>query len=78
MQLDIIAPDKKIFSGEIEYIQLPGIDGLFGVLKDHAPIISGLKAGVVTFTDVNKQEHTFSINGGVAEVNQHSIIVLAD
>lgn len=78
MQLDIIAPDKKIFSGEIEYVQLPGIDGLFGVLKDHAPIISGLKAGLITLMDKNKQEQTFSINGGVAEVNQQSILVLAD
>lgn len=78
MQLDIIAPDKKVYSGEVEYVQLPGIDGLFGILQDHAPIISGLKKGQVLVTDTDKQEHTFNINGGVVEVSKNKVVVLAD
>ncbi len=77
MKLDIIAPDKNIYSGEVDYVQLPGIDGLFGVLKDHAPLISGLKKGLVIATDKNNQEQSFNINGGVAEISHNKIVVLA-
>jgi len=47
MQLEIITPENKIFKGEVEAVQLPGLDGSFQVLKGHAPIISGLAKGVV-------------------------------
>ena len=47
MQLEIITPEKKIFSGEVEAVQLPGLDGSFQVLKGHAPIISALQEGMV-------------------------------
>lgn len=47
MQLEIITPETKIFKGEVEAVQLPGLDGSFQVLKGHAPIISGLSNGVV-------------------------------
>ena len=47
MQLDIITPEAKIFSGEAEAVQLPGLDGSFQVLENHAAIISALSKGVV-------------------------------
>jgi len=47
MHLEIITPETKIFNGEVDAVQLPGLDGLFQVLKGHAPIISGLGNGVV-------------------------------
>jgi len=47
MQVEIITPEKKIFTGEATAVQLPGLDGLFQVLNDHAPIISALVAGTV-------------------------------
>ena len=47
MQLEIITPEMKIFSGEVEAVQLPGLDGSFQVLKGHAPIISALQGGKV-------------------------------
>ncbi len=47
MQLEIITPDKKIFKGEVDAVQLPGLDGSFQVLKGHAPIISALAKGTV-------------------------------
>lgn len=47
MQLEIITPEMKIFSGEVEAVQLPGLDGSFQVLKGHAPIISALQQGNV-------------------------------
>ena len=47
MHLEIITPETKIFTGSVEAVQLPGLDGLFQVLKGHAPIISALKEGEV-------------------------------
>jgi len=47
MQLEIITPDNKIFKGEVEAVQLPGLDGSFQVMKGHAPIISALAKGTV-------------------------------
>lgn len=47
MQLEIITPETKIFSGEADAVQLPGLDGLFQVLNNHAPIISALVKGTV-------------------------------
>ncbi len=47
MHLEIITPEQRIFSGEVDAVQLPGLDGLFQILKGHAPIISGLNEGVV-------------------------------
>jgi F-type H+-transporting ATPase subunit epsilon len=47
MHLEIITPEQKIFSGEVDAVQLPGLDGLFQVLTNHAPIISALQSGTV-------------------------------
>lgn len=78
MRLDIIAPDKNVYSGDVEYVQLPGIDGLFGVLKDHAPTISGLQKGIISVLDSQKQEISFDIQSGVAEISQNKIVVLVN
>lgn len=78
MKLDIISPDKNVFSGNVQYIELPGINGLFGVLKDHAPLISALGKGVILIRDESNQETTFPIHGGVVEVNNNTVVVLAD
>ncbi len=78
MQLEIISPDKNVFSGEVSYVQLPGIDGLFGVLNDHAPTISALKKGEILIRDAQNKETSFQVNGGVAEVASNKVVVLAD
>jgi len=53
MQLDILTPEKKLYSGEVTYIEMPGIDGYFGVLDNHAAMISALGAGKITVDQVN-------------------------
>ena len=53
MHLEIITPETKIFTGEVEAVQFPGIDGLFQVLNNHAPIISALGKGIIKI-DLNK------------------------
>ena len=48
MQLDILTPERKLYSGEVEYVEMPGIDGYFGVLDNHAAMISALGTGKIT------------------------------
>jgi F-type H+-transporting ATPase subunit epsilon len=78
MHLEIITPDKKVYSGDVDAVKLPGAEGSFGILKNHAPIIATLKKGVVKITDTKKHVENVEINGGVVEVLNNKIIVLAE
>jgi F-type H+-transporting ATPase subunit epsilon len=76
MLLDIITADKTLYSGEIEAVTLPGSGGKFQVLKGHAAMISSLEKGkIVVSAKEGKQE--FEVNGGVVEVLNNKVIVLA-
>ncbi|MBC6611581.1 ATP synthase F1 subunit epsilon [Hymenobacter sp. NBH84] len=77
MHLEIITPDRKVFEGEVTSAQFPGIDGLFEVLNNHAPLISALKTGAVTINGTSGRE-SFNIDGGVVEVLRNNVIVLAE
>ncbi|MDG1475534.1 MAG: ATP synthase F1 subunit epsilon [Vicingaceae bacterium] len=77
MQLEIITPEENLYKGEVESVNLPGSDGSFGLLNDHAPIVSTLKAGEIKVVE-NGSEKTFSVKGGVVEVNNNKVIVLAE
>jgi F-type H+-transporting ATPase subunit epsilon len=78
MYLEIITPDKKVYSGEVDAVKLPGAEGSFGILNNHAPIIATLKKGIVKVTDSKKNVENFEINGGVVEVKNNNVIVLAE
>lgn len=78
MQLEIITPEKKVYTGEVKSVLLPGINGKFEILNNHAPIISTLTAGQVRVINNNDQKELFDINGGVIEMQHNKIIVLAD
>ena len=78
MLLEIITPEKKLFVGEVTSVKFPGSDGEFGVLNNHAPIISTLTKGSIVVIDNNKESKNFVINGGVIEMQNNKIIVLAD
>lgn len=78
MQLEIITPDKKVYSGDVDSVRLPGAEGSFGILKGHAPIIATLKKGTVKITDTKKNVENVEINGGVVEVLNNKVIVLAE
>jgi len=92
MKLEIITPEASLFKGEVNSVTLPGLDGVFQVLNNHAPIISSLKNGEVNFvlsgqqTDVemspllvqNGSNLSVSIKGGVAELNNNRLIILAE
>ena len=93
MILEIVSPEATLFKGEVTSVALPGVNGEFQILNNHAPIVSLLGKGNVKisaqnikidkefipqFTKVN--EHTFwlPINSGTIEMNENKVIVLAD
>lgn len=78
MLLEIITPDAKLFDGEVLSIELPGTNGRFQILNDHAPIISTLTAGEISIALDKDQKESFEIHGGVIEMQNNKIIVLAD
>jgi F-type H+-transporting ATPase subunit epsilon len=78
MYIEIITPDKKLFSGEASLVQLPGTDGSFELLENHAPIISTLKQGKIKVLDHQKAAQYFDIKGGVIEMQNNKVIVLAE
>ncbi len=77
MKLEILTPDKTIYEGDVTSVTVPGTMGSFEVLKDHAPIISTLEDGKV-IVRANTGGETFIIKGGVVEVLDNKIMVLAE
>ena len=77
MNLEIITPDKKVFSGEVTSVQVPGTSGQFQVLNNHAPIISTLINGKVKIKSAEGNQ-TFNVKGGIIEVLKNKVIILAE
>jgi F-type H+-transporting ATPase subunit epsilon len=75
IQVKIITPDATLFEGDATEVTLPGANGSFQVLTQHAPIISNLTKGQIK---VSKDKHTetFEINGGIVEVLNNQIVIL--
>ncbi|WPR72105.1 F0F1 ATP synthase subunit epsilon [Flavobacterium sp. NG2] len=93
MILEIVSPEASLFKGEITSITVPGVDGSFQILNNHAPIVSILQKGTVSiaapsfkfskesadlFTKLNDQNYTLAINSGTIEMKDNKVIVLAD
>ncbi len=77
MQLDIITPDRNVFSGEATSVTFPGSGGQFQVLNDHAPLVSTLARGPMTVVTAGRSQ-TFTVDGGVVEVLRNRVLVLAE
>ncbi len=78
MKIEIITPDRKVYSGDIKSIRVPGKKGSFQILKDHAPIVSTLENGPVIMVDLAGNETIYDISGGVIEAKMNKIILLAE
>lgn len=78
MKLEIITPNSTLFTGDVTLVQLPGIDGLFEILKSHAPLVSALKEGRVKVETAPGETQYFDIRGGVVEVSKDKILLLAE
>lgn len=78
MKIEIVTPDTTIYVGEVSLAQLPGLDGSFEIMNNHAPMIAALKKGKVKVIDDKKATLFFDVNGGVAEILKNKILVLAE
>jgi F-type H+-transporting ATPase subunit epsilon len=79
MNLEILTPEKKLFSGNVYGVQLPGITGLFEVLDKHAPLVSALKSGrLKILKDKNNHLSFFDIQSGFVEVINNNVTVLVE
>ncbi|HEX8832984.1 MAG TPA: ATP synthase F1 subunit epsilon [Abditibacteriaceae bacterium] len=77
-QLKIATPEREIFNAPVESVAVPGSESPFGVLKNHAPIIAALDAGVVRIVDASGKETRMVIGGGFFQVADNNAMVLAD
>lgn len=79
MTLEILTPERKLFSGEVYGVQMPGVSGSFEVLEKHAPLVSALKAGRIKVLR-DRQNHTasYDIQGGFVEVLNNVVTVLVE
>ena len=75
---ELVAPDKLMFSGEAESVLVPGSEGDFVVLKDHAPVMASLKPGVIAIEDAAGKHKRIFVRGGFADVSSSGLIVLAE
>jgi F-type H+-transporting ATPase subunit epsilon len=79
MQIEILTPEKKLFSGDAYGIQLPGVNGSFEVLEKHAPMVSALGSGAIKILIDNKGNTTkYTISGGFIEVLNNKVSVLLE
>ncbi|MEL6731515.1 MAG: ATP synthase F1 subunit epsilon [Bacteroidota bacterium] len=76
--LEIVTPDKQVFSGNVQSVQVPGAQGSFQILYNHAPIISTLGRGKVKVVEENGNEITYNAQDGVVEVLKNKAIVLVE
>jgi F-type H+-transporting ATPase subunit epsilon len=77
LKLDIVTPEKKIFSDLVDNVYLPGADGEMGILPQHAGLVTALRPGELRYLHNGKVE-TLAIGSGFAEVTQTKVIVLTD
>lgn len=78
MQLDIILPQSNVFQGEAVSVVLPGIDGSLGILNNHAPLITSLRAGVIEVKTADGRNLEFEVKGGTVEMLNNQLTVLAE
>jgi F-type H+-transporting ATPase subunit epsilon len=77
LHFELVSPQKLVFSGEVDQVDVPGAEGDFGVLAGHAPLVTTLRPGILTvFTGGNAQK--IVVLGGFAEVSSEGLTVLAD
>jgi F-type H+-transporting ATPase subunit epsilon len=75
---ELVSPDKLMFSGPAQSVLVPGSEGDFVVLKDHAPVMASLKPGVIAIEDAAGKHKRIFVRGGFADVSSSGLIVLAE
>jgi F-type H+-transporting ATPase subunit epsilon len=76
-QFDLVSPEKLAFSGEVDQVDVPGVEGDFGVLAGHAPVVAAIRPGILTVTSGGTHQKIIVL-GGLAEMSDSGLTVLAD
>jgi F-type H+-transporting ATPase subunit epsilon len=74
---DLVSPEKLAFSGEVDQVDVPGVEGDFGVLAGHTPVVAAIRPGILTVTS-GATHQKIIVLGGLAEVSENGLTVLAD
>jgi F-type H+-transporting ATPase subunit epsilon len=74
---ELVSPEKLLFSGDVEQVDVPGAEGDFGVLADHAPLVTTLRPGILTVRSASGEQQIVVL-GGFAEVSAAGLTILAD
>jgi len=75
---DLVSSEKLAFSGEVDQVDIPGVEGDFGVLAGHAPVVAAIRPGILTVTTGGGTREKIIVLGGLAEVSEKGLTVLAD
>jgi len=78
MNIDIITPEKNLFTGKAKLIQLPGSNGSFEIMNNHAPVISTLQSGKIKVIEPSGNKLFFDITGGMVKVSSNNVTILAE
>ncbi len=78
LRVEVVTPEKMLFSGVAEMVEAPGADGDFGVMPEHMPLVSLLKAGVVRVHETSGNIIEFPVSGGLAQVDAEKCVILAE
>ncbi|MBA4037848.1 MAG: ATP synthase F1 subunit epsilon [Bradyrhizobium sp.] len=76
-QFDLVSPEKLAFSGEVDQVDIPGVEGDFGVLAGHAPVVAAIRPGILTIIAGGERQRVIVL-GGIAEMSDKGLTVLAD
>ena len=77
-QAQLVTPAGVKFEGQVDYLRLPGVDGYFGVMADHAPLIAALVPGRIVVTPEQGRQVVYAGGGGVVEVKDNKLVALVD
>ena len=78
LELEIISPEKKVYSGKVKSVTIPGTKGNFQVLFNHAPLISTIEIGIIKLDLTDDSTRIFTTSGGSAEVLDNKVLILSD
>ncbi len=76
--LKIVTPDEIFFEGQVEHVMLPGAKGYLGILTNHAPLVTPIEKGNLTYRDEQGKTESLKVEGGFLEVSKNKVLVLTD
>ena len=78
MKLKVLTPNELVFEGDVEHVMAPGYEGYLGILQNHAPLVTPISKGALTYRDTQGKTSTMQVEGGFLEVLKDRVLVLTD